>query len=112
MPQRDVLDAPPGVAAQHARQAGDPLGQDRVALVRHRRRALLARAERLLDLAHLGPLEVADLGGEALEAGAGQRDRLEQLGVAVARHDLGRDVLGAQPQPLEHARLELGPWCV
>ena len=50
-------------------------------------------AERLLDLAHLGALEVADLGGEALEPGAGQRDRLQQLGVAVARDDLGRDRL-------------------
>ena len=30
-----------GVAAQQARQAGDVLGEDRVALVRHRRRALL-----------------------------------------------------------------------
>ena len=48
---------------------------DRVALVRHRARALLARPERLLDLAHLGALEVADLGREALQPGAGQRDR-------------------------------------
>ncbi|HET7485735.1 MAG TPA: lyase family protein [Solirubrobacterales bacterium] len=39
--------------------------------MRHRRGALLAGGERLLDLAHLGPLQVADLGGEALEAGAG-----------------------------------------
>ena len=82
------------VAAQHARQAGDALGGDRVALVRHRARALLARAERLLDLAHLGALEVADLGREALEPGAGQRDRLQHLGVAVARDDLGGDGLG------------------
>ena len=62
----------------------------------HRRGALLTRAERLLDLAHLGALEVADLGREALEPGAGERDRLDELGVAVARDDLGRDVLGAQ----------------
>ena len=81
---------------------------DRVALVRHRRRALLlARAERLLHLADLGALQVADLGREALEAGAGERDRLQHLGVAVARDDLGRDVLGAEPQPAEHAALEL-----
>ena len=67
-----------GVAAQEPRDAGDPLADDRVALVRHRRGALLgAGAERLLHLAHLGALEVADLGGEALEAGAGQRDRAQ-----------------------------------
>ena len=53
-------------------------------------------AERLLDLAHLGALQVADLGGEPLEPRAGQRDRLQQLGVAVARDDLRRDRLGAQ----------------
>ena len=68
---------------------------DRVALVGHRARALLAGAERLLDLAHLGALEVADLGGEALEPGAGERDRRQHLGVAVARDDLRRDRLGA-----------------
>ena len=105
VPQRDVLGRRLGVAAQHAREPGDALGGDRVALVRHRARALLAGAERLLDLAHLGALEVADLGREALEAGAGERDRLQQLGVAVARDDLGRDVLGAQVEALEHARL-------
>ena len=87
-----------GVAAQHAREAGDALGGDRVALVRHRARALLARAERLLDLAHLGALQVADLGREALEPGAGERDRLQQLGVAVARDDLGGDGLGAEAE--------------
>ena len=81
---------------------------DRVALVRHRRGALLAGAERLLRLAHLGALQVADLGREALEAGAGERDRLQQLGVAVARDDLRGDVLAREPQPREHARLELG----
>ncbi len=105
VPQRDVLQARLGVAAQHAGEAGDALGVDRVALVRHRARALLAGAERLLDLAHLGALEVADLRGEALDPGAGERDRLEQLGVAVARDDLRGDRLGGEAQALEHARL-------
>ena len=53
-------------------------------------------AERLLDLAHLRALQVADLGREALEPGAGERDRLQQLGVAVARDDLRGDRLGAR----------------
>ena len=48
----------------------------RVALVRHRRRALLARPrETALDLPDLCALEVADLGGEALEPRARKRDR-------------------------------------
>ena len=108
MPEGDVLDAGLRVAAQHPRQAGDPLGADRVALVRHRRGALLARAERLLDLAHLGALQVADLGREALQAGAGDRDLRGQLGVAVARHDLRGDVLAAQAESLHHPRLDRG----
>ena len=54
-------------------------------------------AERLLDLAHLGALEVADLGREPLHAGARERDRLEQLRVAVAGDDLGGDRLGSRP---------------
>ena len=64
--------------------------------------------ERLLRLAHLGALQVADLGREALEAGAGERDRAQQLGVAVARDDLRRDVLAREAEAREHARLELG----
>ena len=40
--------------------------------------------------------------------GAGERHRLEQLGVAVAWDDLGRDVLGAQPEALHHRRLDRG----
>ena len=84
MPEGDVLEAGLGVAAQHPGQARDPLGEDRVALVRHRRGALLAGTERLLDLAHLGALEVADLGREALEARAGEGDRRKHGRVAVA----------------------------
>ena len=101
-----------GVAAQHPRQAGDLLGLDRVALVRHRARALLARAERLLRPRRTSVrCEVADLGREALEAGAGQRDRLQQLGVAVARHDLRRDRLALEPEPRQDPLLELRRAC-
>ncbi len=64
-----------GVAPQHPGEPGDLLALDRVALVGHRRGALLTLPEGLLDLAHLGPLQVAQLGGEALQAGAGEGDR-------------------------------------
>ena len=50
---------------------------------------------------------MADLGGESLDAGARQRDRLQQLGVAVARDDLGRDGLALESQPRQHPLLEL-----
>ena len=67
VPERDVLEPDDRVCADDARQPADPLGDDRVPLVRHRRRALLAASERLLDLAHLRPGEVADLEREPLE---------------------------------------------
>ena len=40
--------------------------------------------------------------------GAGQGDRRQQLRVAVARHDLGRDVLAREAEPLQHRLLDLG----
>ena len=61
VPQRHVLQARLQVAAQHARQAADGLGADRVALVRHRAGALLPGLEPLLHLAHLGALQVPQL---------------------------------------------------
>src|ERR687897_1135901 len=90
MPQRDVLEPGLRVGAQQPRDARDALRDDRVPLMRHRRRALLgARPERLLDLAYLGALEVPDLGGEALEPGTGERHRGQELRVAVAAGEPG-----------------------
>jgi hypothetical protein len=74
--------------------------------VRHRRRALLAFAERLLDLADLGFLQTADLDRELLERGAGDGERGEQLGVAIALDDLGRDLRRQQAETLADARLD------
>jgi len=108
MPERDVLDGRRGVAAQQTREPGDLLGLDRVALVGHRARALLPGGKGLAGLAQLGPGEVADLGGEALEAGAGQCDRLDELGVAVTRHHLGRDLLDRKAEATENPPLEVG----
>ena len=108
VPERHVLEADRGRGADDAREAADPLGDLRVALVRHRRRALHARRERLLDLAHLGAREVPDLGREAVERGRADRERGEQLGVAVARDHLRRDRIGLEPEPLAGDPLDLG----
>jgi hypothetical protein len=67
VPEHHVLKTDNSVGAQHAGQPGDALAHDRILLVRHRRRALLAAGERLERLAHLSALEVADLGREAVE---------------------------------------------
>ena len=97
------------VAAQHAREAGDLLGLDRVALVRHRRGALLPGAERLLHLAHLGALQVADLGREPLQA----RRRRARSRSAARRGGRAATTCvetssRCEPEPREHARLEVG----
>ena len=106
VPQRHVLERRHGVAAQQARQARQVLAQDRVLLVRHRRGALLPLAERLLRLADLGALPVADLDRELLDGGAEQRQRVEELGVAIALHDLRGDGLGAQAERGERLLLD------
>ena len=91
-----------------ARQPADPLGDDRVPLVRHRRRPLLTAAEWLLDLPHLRPGEVADLEREPLERRCEQRERVQHLGVAVALEDLRRARSGLEPEPLAGDPLDLG----
>ena len=85
--------------ANQARQPGDLLAADRVALVRHRGRALLPARERLLDLADLGLLQAANLERELLERRRQDRQRGHQLGVAIALDDLRRDGRGRQPEP-------------
>ena len=70
-------------------------------------RNAMRSSHRLLDLAQLGALQVADLSRQALQPRARQRDRLQQLGVAVARDDLGGDRLALQAQTAEHALFEL-----
>ena len=96
-----------GVAAQHAREAADALARDRVALVRHRRGALLARGANGSSASRTSrALQVADLGREAVERRCrGSRAR-QQLGVAVARDDLRGDVLDAQAERRQRELLD------
>ena len=91
VPERDVLEARRlALARTQPRQADDLLAADRIALVRHRRRALLPLGERLLDLADLGLLQAADLERELLERRRRDRERRQQLGVTVALNHLRR----------------------
>ena len=108
VPERDVLEADDRRRAHDAREAADPLGDLRVALVRHRRRALHPGGERLLDLAHLGAREVPDLRREAVERRRDERERREQLGVPVARDHLRRDRIGSSPSRSQAMRSTSG----
>ena len=103
-----VLEADDGGGAHDAREPADALRDDRVALVRHRRRALLSLAERLLDLAHLGAREVADLDRELVERRRAHGERREQLRVPVALDDLRRRRCRLEPEALARDSLDLG----
>jgi hypothetical protein len=107
VPQRDVLEPDERVRADDAGEAADALGDDRVSLVRHGRGAFLVVPERLLDLAHLGAGEVADLGREPLERRGRESQRGEQLCVAVALQHLGRGGRRLEPEPFAGEALEL-----
>ena len=66
MPQRHILERWDSVAADHPCLPGQVLCQDRVALVRHGARALLARRKVFLCLQHFGALQVAHFDRQAL----------------------------------------------
>src|SRR3954462_2647241 len=91
VPQRDVLERGVRVRAQQPRQPDDLFAADRVALVRHRRRTLLALAEWLLDLADLRLLKSPHFERELFERCPGNRHHRQQFGMPVALDDLGGD---------------------
>ena len=68
VPQRDILKGRLRIGAHHARQAADLLAGHRIALVRHRRTALLALGEILLGLAHFGALQMPHFERDLLAA--------------------------------------------
>ena len=84
----DVLERGQGIGPDQPREPAHVLAADRVSLVRHGTRALLALRERLLDLQDLGALERADLGGHLLERRGRDGQRGRELGVPVPLHDL------------------------
>ena len=107
VPEGDVLEPDDRVSADDAREPADAFGDDRVALVRHRGRALLAAAERLLHLAHLRAGEMPQLEGEPLQRGRQQRERVQHLGVPVALEDLRRARRRFEPEALARDPLHL-----
>ena len=88
VPEGDVLHGGQRIGAHHAREAGDVLGQHRIALVGHGGGALLPFREELLGFENLGALEVADLDGEPLDGRGDDAEGGEVHGVPVAGDDL------------------------
>ena len=105
VPERHILHRGQRIGAHHAGQAGDIFRQHRIALVRHRRRALLALREEFFRFQHLGALQMADFGREPLDRGGDHAQRREIHRVPVARDHLGRDRLDREPHGLGDMRL-------
>ena len=108
VPEGTIFQGCHHVAAQHAGQATDPLTADGVAFVGHGRTALLPLGEVLLHLEHVGALQVADLGGEALKRRSHQGQGLDVLSMAIAGDHLGAGGVGHQPELGAGDRLDLG----
>ena len=111
MPEGDVLQGGCRVAAEEAGEAADALALLWVALVGHGGGACLSLPERLFRLKHLGALEVADLGGELLEAGGDEGQRRYVLGVAVTVNDLRGDGLRQKAEAAADVGLDLRRDC-
>ena len=106
VPEGHVVEGHLRVGLDHAREAADLLDGDGVALVRHRRAALLPLAERLLGLEGVGALEVPDLGGDALAAGGRRGEDAGEVGVVVARDDLRGERVVHEAEVLAHVLLD------
>ena len=99
MPERNILQARLGVTSQQPCQPGHLLAGDRVPLVRHGRRPLLALDEWFLDFTYLSPLQVADLGRELIQGGPDQSKRQQKFGVPIPGNNLARDRCRREPEP-------------
>ena len=100
VPEGHVLHRRDNRHPHKAGKAGEIFGQDRVALVRHGRRALLAGREELFRFQNLGALHMADLDGDVLDRGGDDAEGGKEHRVAVARDHLRADRLGAQAKHL------------
>src|SRR5258708_30553211 len=107
MPKGDVLERGDSIAAKHASQAAEPLPGDRVALVRHRARPFLTFRKEFFGLEDFGPLEVAELGRPALDAGCDQGQGANELGMDVALDHLSGNRGWTQAQFLANGGLDL-----
>ena len=107
VPESDVLHRGKQVRSNDAGLSTDSFRNDRVTLVWHRRRALLARSEVLLGLKDFGPLVMANLQGHLFQGAREQGQGRLEFGVPIAL-----DYLGGHGYPL-HLGVDVGvrPHC-
>ena len=67
VPQRHIFQRRPDISAHHARQPDDILAQDRVALMGHRRGALLAGGKIFFRFQNLGALQMTNFDRQTLQ---------------------------------------------
>ena len=107
VPERDVLQRGEGVAAQDAREAGEPFAGDRVALVRHGAGTFLAFGKKFFGFQNFGALQMAELRRPTFDARADERECADELGVDVALDDLRGDRRRTQAELLANERFDL-----
>src|SRR5439155_25916353 len=107
VPEGDVFERGEHVRTHEAREAADLFAGNRIALVRHGGAAALLAAERFLDFADFGALQMANFQRDFFERGGNEREGAEILRVAVALNDLRSDGRGAETQALADAFFDL-----
>src|SRR6516225_1520936 len=105
VPESDIFEGRDCVAAQNAGQSAQPFACDRIALVRHGTRALLALRKEFLSLKHLRALKMPELGRPPFNARACQGQSADKFRVQIPLDHLSRDWRGTQPQLLAYRRL-------
>ena len=111
VPERDVLHRGNRHAAHKPREAGQILGQHRIALMRHAEEPS-ARGKIFFRLENLRALKMTDFDREPFDRRRHDGERRKKRRVAVARNDLRRDRLDGQSHLMRHmvfdARINIG----
>src|SRR5690349_17645968 len=90
VPQSDVFQASLRIPANQPGQAAEILRGNRIALMGHRRGSLLTLRKRFFNLKHFRSLQMADLGGDPLDAGGYDGQVAHEFRMAVPRNHLRR----------------------
>src|SRR5215510_7811099 len=108
MPQSHILECCLSICANYTGQPADLFAGDRVALVRHGRRALLLFAEVLLGFPNFCSLQVTDLSGDLIQRAGGDRQSGNIRSMAIALNHLRGNRRCFQPEACADLFLVLG----